>query len=43
VLVVDKAAKRRTVLNAVRKLELISANVIGVVLNHQGRLSTYGY
>jgi capsular exopolysaccharide synthesis family protein len=43
VLVVDKSAKRRTVLNAVRKLELISANVIGVVLNHQGRLSTYGY
>jgi capsular exopolysaccharide synthesis family protein len=43
VLVVDKSAKRRTVLNAVRKLELIDANVLGVVLNHRGRLSTYGY
>lgn len=43
VLVVDKSAKRRTVLNAVRKLELIDASVLGVVLNHRGRLSTYGY
>lgn len=43
VLVVDKSAKRRTAMGAVRKLELISANVVGIVLNHQGRLSTYGY
>ena len=43
VLVVDKSAKRRTVTNAVRKLELIGANVVGLVLNHEGRLSTYGY
>jgi capsular exopolysaccharide synthesis family protein len=43
VLVVDRSSKRRTVLSAVRKLELINANVLGVVLNHEGRLSTYGY
>jgi capsular exopolysaccharide synthesis family protein len=43
VLVVDHSSKRRTVLSAVHKLELIEANILGVVLNHQGRLSTYGY
>jgi capsular exopolysaccharide synthesis family protein len=43
VLVVDKSAKRRTVMNAVRKLELIDARVLGIVLNHEGRLSAYGY
>ena len=43
VLVVDKSARRRTVVNAVRKLELIDARVLGIVLNHEGRLSSYGY
>jgi capsular exopolysaccharide synthesis family protein len=43
VLVIDKSAKKRTVVNAVRKLELIEAHVLGLVLNHEGRLSTYGY
>jgi capsular exopolysaccharide synthesis family protein len=43
VLVVDHSSKRRTVLSALRKLELIDANILGVVLNHQGRLSNYGY
>lgn len=43
VLVVDRSSKRRTVLSAVRKLNLINANVLGVVLNHEGQLSTYGY
>jgi capsular exopolysaccharide synthesis family protein len=43
VLVVDKSAKRRIVLSAIRKLELIDANVLGIVLNHEGRLSAYGY
>jgi capsular exopolysaccharide synthesis family protein len=43
VLVIDQSAKRRTILNAMRKLQLINANVLGVVLNHEGRLSTYGY
>jgi capsular exopolysaccharide synthesis family protein len=43
VLVVDHSAKRKTVLSAARKLELIEANVLGIALNHEGRLSTYGY
>ena len=43
VLVVDRSAKRRTVMNAVRKLRLIDAKLHGVVLNHEGRLSAYGY
>src|SRR3954453_22431219 len=36
VLVVDSSSKRRTVTNAIRKLELIEAQVFGIVLNHQG-------
>ena len=42
-LVVDKGARRRVVRNALRKLELVNANVAGAVMNREGRLSTYGY
>lgn len=42
-LVVDKGARRRVIRNALRKLELVNANVAGAVLNREGRLSTYGY
>jgi capsular exopolysaccharide synthesis family protein len=42
-LVVDKGARRRVIRNALRKLELVNANVAGAVMNREGRLSTYGY
>jgi capsular exopolysaccharide synthesis family protein len=43
VLVVKRAGKRRAVRNALRKLELLEANVAGIVVNREGRLATYGY
>lgn len=43
VLVVKRSGRRRTVAKALRKLELIEANVAGIVLNREGRLSSYGY
>jgi capsular exopolysaccharide synthesis family protein len=43
VLVVTRNSKRRSTMNALRKLELIGANVIGMVANREGSLSTYGY
>lgn len=43
VLIVSRNSKRRSTLNALRKLELVGANVIGLVANREGSLSTYGY
>jgi capsular exopolysaccharide synthesis family protein len=43
VLIVTRNSKRRPTTNAIRKLELIGANVIGIVANREGSLSTYGY
>jgi succinoglycan biosynthesis transport protein ExoP len=43
ILVVGNGARRRLVRKALRKLELIEANVAGAVTNREGRLSTYGY
>jgi len=43
VLVVGNGARRRQVRRALRKLELIDANVAGAVMNKDGRLSAYGY
>jgi capsular exopolysaccharide synthesis family protein len=42
-LVVNGKGKRRPLLRALRKLELIDANVLGLVVNREGQLSTYGY
>jgi capsular exopolysaccharide synthesis family protein len=43
VLVTRKSSRRRQVLKALRKLDLIEANVAGIVVNREGRLATYGY
>jgi capsular exopolysaccharide synthesis family protein len=43
ILVVGNGARRRLVRKALRKLELIEANVAGAVTNREGRLSAYGY
>jgi capsular exopolysaccharide synthesis family protein len=43
VLIVARNSRRRQTLNALRKLELVGANVIGLVANREGSLSTYGY
>jgi capsular exopolysaccharide synthesis family protein len=43
VLIVTRNSKRRSTMTALRKLELIGANVIGLVANREGSLSTYGY
>jgi capsular exopolysaccharide synthesis family protein len=42
-LIVDGRGKRRPVLRALRKLQLIDANTLGLVVNREGQLSTYGY
>jgi protein-tyrosine kinase len=42
-LVIKGGGRQRPVLRALRKLELIAANVLGVVVNYEGELSTYGY
>jgi capsular exopolysaccharide synthesis family protein len=42
-LVVNGKGRQRPVLRALRKLELIAANVVGLVVNYEGQLSTYGY
>jgi capsular exopolysaccharide synthesis family protein len=42
-LVVDHNARRRHIGNAVRKLRLMEANLLGLVVNREGRLATYGY
>jgi capsular exopolysaccharide synthesis family protein len=43
VFVVTKDQGTRRVNRAISKLELVGANVIGFVLNREGRLSEYGY
>jgi Mrp family chromosome partitioning ATPase len=43
VLVVNRTTRRRSVTKALRKLELVEANVAGLVVNRQGRLTTYAY
>lgn len=43
VLVIRKSSRRRQVLKALRKLDLIEARVAGIVVNREGRLATYGY
>ena len=42
-LVINSKGQRRAVSRALKKLELIDANVLGLVLNREGSLSTYGY
>jgi capsular exopolysaccharide synthesis family protein len=43
VMVVKRSGRRRILTKALRKLELIDANVAGIVLNREGRLTTYAY
>ena len=43
VFVVTKNQGTRRVSRAVSKLDLVGANLLGFVLNHQGSLSEYGY
>lgn len=43
VLVVDRSSRRRVVMRALRELDLVGANVVGFVLNHEGSLARYGY
>jgi capsular exopolysaccharide synthesis family protein len=43
IVVVRRAGRRRPLLRALRNLELTEANVLGIVLNRDGRLSTYAY
>jgi succinoglycan biosynthesis transport protein ExoP len=43
VLVVDKTSRRRAVIHALRELELVRANVVGLVVNHEGSILRYGY
>ena len=42
-LVVNGRGKYRPVQRALRKLDLVEANVLGLVINREGELSTYGY
>jgi capsular exopolysaccharide synthesis family protein len=41
--VVDRASKRRTLVRALRELDLVGANVVGLILNREGTLARYGY
>jgi hypothetical protein len=43
IVVVRRAGRRRPLLRALRNLGLTEANVLGIVLNRDGRLSTYAY
>jgi capsular exopolysaccharide synthesis family protein len=43
VLVVSRSSRKRATMAALRKLELVGANVIGLVANREGSLTTYGY
>ncbi|MGH3003148.1 MAG: CpsD/CapB family tyrosine-protein kinase [Gaiellaceae bacterium] len=43
VLIVDRKSRRRAVTRALRELDLVGANVVGIVLNHEGSLARYGY
>jgi protein-tyrosine kinase len=42
-LIVNGKGKQRPVLRALRKLELVDANVLGLIVNYEGQLSAYGY
>lgn len=43
VFVATRYERRRPLQKALRKLELMGANVAGIVVNREGNLSTYGY
>lgn len=43
VFIVTKSQKTRRVNRAVAKLQMVGANVLGFVVNREGRLSEYGY
>ena len=43
VFVVTREQKTRRVNRAINKLELVGANILGFVVNREGRLSEYGY
>lgn len=42
-LVVSANGRRRPLMRALRKLELVDANILGIVANREGELSRYGY
>lgn len=42
-LVVDHTTRRRSVARTLRELDVLGANVLGLVVNHEGELSRYGY
>jgi capsular exopolysaccharide synthesis family protein len=41
--VVDRNGKRRPLMQALRQLDLVGANVLGLVVNRDGRMTTYTY
>jgi capsular exopolysaccharide synthesis family protein len=43
VLVATRTSRRRTIVKALRELELIEAHIAGIVVNRDGRLAAYGY
>jgi succinoglycan biosynthesis transport protein ExoP len=43
VMVVKRPGKRRLLLRALRELDLIGANVLGLVVNREGHLASYDY
>lgn len=43
VVVVPRTGRRRHLVHALRRLELTDANVLGLVVNREGRLATYAY
>ena len=43
VIVAKRSGKRRPLVKALRSLELIEANVLGIVVNREGRLASYAY
>lgn len=43
VLLADGKGRRRPIVKALHALELIDANVLGIVVNREGKLSKYGY
>ena len=43
VFVVTKDTRKRTVTRALGKLDLVGVNVLGFVMNREGRLAEYGY
>jgi capsular exopolysaccharide synthesis family protein len=41
--VVDRNGKRRPLMQALRQLDLVGANVLGLVVNRDGRITSYTY